>query len=156
MKGNWAGAGTALPMPVPRPRTPSPTALSDPAWPASWARDSERKRSRVVTQTHVIAAYEYLGSSCAVLAEHDAEWVTDGVGEDSKARLTLTVHARGAEREQLLLGLVGIADANVEVQLLRMGRHCRSPASTDPAPPRDARFPPTLHAASPATPPLPL
>jgi hypothetical protein len=66
----------------------------------------------------------------SVLAEHDAEWVTDGVGEDSKARLTLTVHARGAECEQLLLGLVGIADANVEVQLLRMGRVW--PARRDP------------------------
>jgi hypothetical protein len=66
----------------------------------------------------------------SVLAEHDAEWVTDGVGEDSKARLTLTVHARGAECEQLLLGLVGIADANVEVQLLRMGPGLASAAGS--------------------------
>jgi hypothetical protein len=32
----------------------------------------------------------YVGSGCAVLTEHDAEWVTDRVGEDSDARLALT------------------------------------------------------------------
>jgi hypothetical protein len=32
----------------------------------------------------------YVGSGCAVLTEHDAEWVTDRVGEDSEARLALT------------------------------------------------------------------
>ena len=57
-----------------------------------------------------------------MLTEHDAEWVTDRVGKHSEARLALTVDTRGAEREQLLLSLVRIPDANIEVQLLRMGR----------------------------------
>ncbi len=65
-----------------------------------------------------------------MLTEHDAEWVTDRVGEDSEARLALTLATRGAEREQLFLSLVGVTDANIEVQLLRM---CRVwPARRDP------------------------
>ncbi len=65
-----------------------------------------------------------------MLTEHDAEWVTDRVGEDSEASLVLTVDTRGAEREQFLLSLVGVTDADIEVQLLRMGRVW--PARRDP------------------------
>jgi hypothetical protein len=57
-----------------------------------------------------------------VAAEDDAERVTDGVGEDPEAGLALTGDAGGAQREQLLLGLVGIAHSNVQVQLLRVRR----------------------------------
>jgi hypothetical protein len=65
-----------------------------------------------------------------VLTEHDAEWVTDRVGEDSEARLALTPATRGAEREQFLLSLVSVTDADIEVQLLRV---CRVwPAWRDP------------------------
>jgi hypothetical protein len=51
-----------------------------------------------------------------VLTEHDAEWVTDRVGEDSEAGLALTLATRGAECEQFLLSLVAVTDANIEVQ----------------------------------------
>jgi hypothetical protein len=70
---------------------------------------------------HLIAD-EDVGSAWAVAAEHDAGWVTDRVGEDSKARLALTADTHGAEREQFLLSLVGGTDADIEVQLLRTGR----------------------------------
>jgi hypothetical protein len=57
-----------------------------------------------------------------VQAEDDAERVTGGVSEDPEARLSLTWNASGAQGEQFLLGLVGVSDADVEVQLLGMRR----------------------------------
>src|SRR6266516_5824884 len=58
------------------------------------------------------------GSGCAVVTEDYAEWVTGGVSENTKAGLTFTSDTSGAQGEQFLLGLVGIAHADVEVQLL--------------------------------------
>jgi len=54
--------------------------------------------------------------------EDDAEWMTGGVSEDPKACLALTWDTSGTQGDQFLLGLVGITHANVEVQLLGIGR----------------------------------
>ena len=54
--------------------------------------------------------------------EDDAEWMTGGVSEDPKACLALTWDTSGTPGDQFLLGQVGIAHANVEVQLLGIGR----------------------------------
>ena len=56
------------------------------------------------------------------MAENNAEWVTGWVSEDPESCLTFTWDPSGAKSEQLLLGLVGIAHANVEMQLLRIRR----------------------------------
>lgn len=56
------------------------------------------------------------------MAENDAEWVPGRVSEDPEACLTVTWDPGGAQSEQLLLGPVGIAHANVEMQLLRIRR----------------------------------
>ena len=56
--------------------------------------------------------------------------MTDGVSEDPEARLTFTWDTSGTQGEQFLLGLVGIAHANVEVQLLGVRRV--RPARRDP------------------------
>ena len=61
-------------------------------------------------------------SARVVAAEDDTERVTDGVREDTEACLTFTGDAGGAEGEQFLLGLVGITHADVEMQLLGIGR----------------------------------
>jgi hypothetical protein len=55
----------------------------------------------------LLAASAYVRSGCVVLTEHNAEWVSDRAGEDSKSRLALTVDTPGAGREQFLLSLVG-------------------------------------------------
>lgn len=47
--------------------------------------------------------------------------MTDRIGEDPEARLTLTSDTSGAQGQQFLLCLLGIAHANVEMQLLRIG-----------------------------------
>jgi hypothetical protein len=57
-----------------------------------------------------------------VAAEDDAERVTDGIGEDPEARLTLTWDTGGAQGEQFLHCLVGVAHANVEMQPLGIRR----------------------------------
>ena len=54
-------------------------------------------------------------------AEHDAEWVTGGISEDPEARLTFPGDTGGTQGGQFLLSLAGIAHADVEVQLLRIG-----------------------------------
>jgi hypothetical protein len=48
--------------------------------------------------------------------------MTGRVGEDPQACLALTSDASGAQGQQLFLCLVGVAHANFEMQLLRMGR----------------------------------
>jgi hypothetical protein len=48
--------------------------------------------------------------------------MTDGIGEDPEARLTLASDASGAQGEQFLLCLVGITHTNVQMQLLRIRR----------------------------------
>ena len=72
----------------------------------------------------------YGGSAWAVAAEDDAERVADRVGKDSEAGLTFTSDTSGAEGEQFPLGLIGISHANVEMQLLGIGRI--RPARRDP------------------------
>jgi hypothetical protein len=57
-----------------------------------------------------------------VATEDDAERVAGGVSEDPEARLTFTWDTGGTQGEQFLLGLAGITDANVEVQLLGICR----------------------------------
>jgi hypothetical protein len=64
----------------------------------------------------------YGGSAWAVAAEDDAERVADRVSKDSKAGLTFTGCTDGTKGEQFLLGLIGISHANVEMQLLGIGR----------------------------------
>ena len=64
----------------------------------------------------------YGGSAWAVAAEDDAERVADRVGKDSEAGLTFTSDTSGTEGEQFLLALFGISHANVEMQLLGIGR----------------------------------
>lgn len=54
------------------------------------------------------------------MAEDDAERMTDRIGENPEARLTLTSDASGAQGQQFLLCLAGIAHANIEMQLLRI------------------------------------
>ena len=73
----------------------------------------------------------YGGSAWAVAAEDDAERVADRVGKDSEAGLTFTSDTSGTEGEQFLLGLFGISHANVEMQLLGIGRI--RPARRDPS-----------------------
>ena len=48
--------------------------------------------------------------------------MTDGVSEDPEARLTFAWDTSGTQGDQFLLGLIGITDADVEVQLLGMRR----------------------------------
>jgi len=57
-----------------------------------------------------------------VATEHNAERMSGGVLKDPKARLAITGYASSPEREQLSLGLLGIIDSDIEVQLLRIGR----------------------------------
>ncbi len=47
--------------------------------------------------------------------------VTDRIGENPEARLTLAGDTGGTQGGQFLLSLAGIAHADVEVQLLRIG-----------------------------------
>jgi hypothetical protein len=55
MQGHWASAGTVLPVPVPAEHALA-NRLERSGLTGELARDSDRKRSRVLTQTHVIAA----------------------------------------------------------------------------------------------------
>jgi len=48
--------------------------------------------------------------------------VTDRIGENPEARLTLAGDTGGTQGGQFLLSLAGIAHADVEVQLLRIRR----------------------------------
>lgn len=48
--------------------------------------------------------------------------MTSRIDEDPEARLTLTSDTGGAQGQQFSLCLVGIAHANVEMQLLWIGR----------------------------------
>jgi hypothetical protein len=57
-----------------------------------------------------------------VAPEDGAERVADGISEDPEARLAITSDTSGTQGDQFPLGLVGIADANVEMQLLRIYR----------------------------------
>lgn len=67
------------------------------------------------------AADEDGDSDCNVTTEHDAERAAGRIGKDSKRRLAFARYTSGKEREHLSLGLVGIIDTNIEVQLLRIG-----------------------------------
>jgi hypothetical protein len=57
-----------------------------------------------------------------VVAEHNAERVARGVGENPEARLTFTGETGRAQSEQFLFGLAGVAHADVQMHLLRVGR----------------------------------
>jgi hypothetical protein len=48
--------------------------------------------------------------------------MTSRISGDPEARLTLTPDTSGAQGQQFLLCLVCVAHANVEMQLLRIGR----------------------------------
>ncbi len=54
--------------------------------------------------------------------EHNAERVSCRVLKDPEARLAITGYAGSSEHEQLSLGLLGITNSDIEVQLLRIGR----------------------------------
>lgn len=62
------------------------------------------------------------GSVPVLAAEDDAERMTGGISENPEARFVLTGGTSGTWSQQFLLGLAGIAHANVKVQLLGMGR----------------------------------
>jgi hypothetical protein len=61
------------------------------------------------------------GSICVVVAENDAERVASGVGENPEARLAFTGDTGHAQSEQFLFGLAGVAHADVQMHLLRVG-----------------------------------
>jgi hypothetical protein len=44
--------------------------------------------------------------------------MADGVGENPEAHFAFTRNASGAQAEQFLFGLVGVADADVQMHLL--------------------------------------
>ena len=57
-----------------------------------------------------------------MVAENNAERVASGVGENPEARLAFTGDTGHAQSEQFLFGLAGVAHADVQMHLLRVGR----------------------------------
>lgn len=83
------------------------------------------------SRKRLVAAESGVNSIWAVVAENDAERMADGIGEDPEACLAFAGDTGGAQSEQVLFGLVGVAHANVQMHLLRVGRV--GPARRNPA-----------------------